>query len=96
MLEERLHLLEEKVASLLSELKRFRKQDAAQQQEIQTLSAEADRAKTLEQENAQLQGRIKELEGELASGATKEEEIRERLRSIIEKIDALENLSDAE
>jgi chromosome segregation ATPase len=96
MLEERLHLLEEKVASLLGELKKLRKQNAAQQQEIGTLGAKADRTESLEQENARLLARVKELEGELASGETKEEEIRERLRSIIEKIDSLEDLSDTE
>jgi len=96
MLEERLHLLEEKVASLLGELKKLRKQNAAQQQEIETLGAKADRTESLEQENARLLARVKELEGELASGETKEEEIRERLRSIIEKIDSLEDLSDTE
>jgi chromosome segregation ATPase len=38
-----------------------------------------------------LQQRVQELEQETASNQTKEEEIRERLRNIIEQIDALEN-----
>ena len=96
MLEERLHLLEEKVAALLGELKKSRKQTAAQLQEIETLGAKAGRTDALEKENARLAARVKDLEGDLASGEAKEEEIRERLRSIIEKIDSLEDLSGAD
>ncbi|NQU43475.1 hypothetical protein HQ520_09325 [bacterium] len=96
MLEERFRLLEEKVTSLLGELKRLRKENKAQSGEISSLREEADEAEKLRAEKDNLTGRVQELENDVASGEAKEEEMRERLRSIIEKIDALESIPEAD
>ena len=52
--------------------------------------------KRLREENATLKSKFHALEGESAKAAERETEIRERLRSIIEKIDAIEQLSSGQ
>jgi regulator of replication initiation timing len=86
MLDEKFLLLEERVSSLLDEVKRLRKENASLVQETESLRREADKALEANQE----------LESQLAEGSTKEHEVRERLRLIIEKIDAMEQMADAE
>ena len=86
MLDEKFLLLEERVSSLLDEIKRLRRENASLVKETDSLRSEAEKAQEANQD----------LENQLAEGSTKENEVRERLRVIIEKIDAMEQMADAE
>lgn len=101
MLDERIHQLEEKVVTLINELKRLRRENGARSAEIAELRPKAEQLGRAEEENAGLKGRVqtledrvRELESQTSATSAKEEEIRERLRGIIEKIDALESMPE--
>jgi len=93
VLDEKLQQLEMRVGDLLEDLRRLREENAALQEEIGPLRKKAEEHEALSQENARLHERLSQFEAEIAATATKEGEVRERLRSIIEKIDALEQTS---
>ncbi|HUT25560.1 MAG TPA: cell division protein ZapB [Sumerlaeia bacterium] len=96
MLDEKLQQLETRVSDLLEDLRRLREENAALQEEIGPLRKKAEEYEALSQENARLHERVSQFEAEIAASAAKESEVRERLRSIIEKIDALEQTSGGE
>ena len=96
MLEEKLHLVEEKIASLLSELKRLRVENARMQEELMDLRPKAKNLVDAQEEIAQLNAKIETLQNDLQDSGVREQEFRDRLRSIIDKIDALEQLPSME
>jgi uncharacterized protein YlxW (UPF0749 family) len=97
MLEQKLHLLEEKISMLLDALKQQRQENKDLQEANRLLDLRArEEADLLTQENATLQQRIADLESEKDASNTKEQEIRDRLRVIIDKIDAIEQMSTQE
>jgi predicted RNase H-like nuclease (RuvC/YqgF family) len=96
MLEEKLHLVEEKISSLLSELKRLRNENARMQEELTDLRPKAKALVAAQEEAAQLNAKIQTLQNDLQESGVREQEFRDRLRSIIDKIDALEQLPGIE
>jgi FtsZ-binding cell division protein ZapB len=55
------------------------------------LQQQADHLSELQAHNDQLQNQVHQLEGEIEAMAGKETQIRERLRTILGKIDTIEN-----
>jgi len=96
MLDQKFHLLEEKISALLETLKALRGENKSLQEENKLLRIRAQEADALSKEKVELQRRIGALEGDLSANTGKEQEIRERLRTIIEKIDAIEQMSSKE
>lgn len=97
MLEEKLRLLEERITALLGDLKTLRRENKSLQEENKLLRLRVQEAETVSKENGKLQEKVAELEGEISAGTEKEQEIRERLRTIIEKItDDIEMMSGQE
>ena len=95
MLEEKFHLLEQKVTVLLSGIERVRKENAALRQELASTQEQTTKEiGDLRGENTRYQAQIAELEGDVEENGTKEEEIRERLRVIIERIDSIAETDD--
>ena len=82
-MEDKLRLIEERIDALIGELRRLREENE---------SLRGDALK-LRGDNSEMKKRLNQLESEMDSGRTKEGEVRERLRSIIEKIDAIEKMS---
>lgn len=87
MLEEKFHQLENKLTSLLTEIKRLREENGNLRELAAASAQEADKLRgeiALQSERAEKQAQ------ELEANVSKEEEVRERLRLIIEKIDAID------
>jgi predicted RecB family endonuclease len=95
-LDDKFHLLDEKVGVLVGELKRLRDDNALQAEELGRLRAVSSETDGLRQENMDLRARIDVLEAQAQLSEGKEDEIRKRLRTIIGKIDALESAATDE
>ena len=95
-LDDKFHLLDEKVGVLVGQLKHLRDENAAQAEELGRLRALSSETDALRQENTSLRARIDVLDAQAQLADGKEEEIRKRLRTIIGKIDELEGAAAAE
>ena len=93
-LEEKLLQLDKKVSSLLDELRRSREDTAALRAETETLKPQAAEAVRLRQESEAQRQRIAALEKDAGDHSERELGFRDRLRTIIEKIDALEQTAE--
>lgn len=94
MLEEKLLQLDKKVTSLLAELRRAREENASLRSETDVLKPEAADAARLREETETQRQKIAALEKEAGECSGREQGFRERLRVIIEKIDALEQTGE--
>jgi len=95
MLDEKFRLLETKITVLLDEVIRLRGANGTLRAELQAASQNtAEEIQTLLAEKTQYEERIQSLERDLQENASKEQEVRERLRVIIERIDALEQADE--
>jgi seryl-tRNA synthetase len=96
MLLEQLTAIEDKVARLIQELDRLRQENAALADTLATTDGKARDVDAVREENVLLRRRVEELEIEVSDVTEKEQEIRERLRTIIHKIDVLEGMPENE
>ncbi|MBN1867780.1 hypothetical protein JW916_10850 [Candidatus Sumerlaeota bacterium] len=96
MLLDKLTEIEDKVGRLIQELDRLRQENASLRSASAAAGDKALQVDALSEENAQLRRRVEELEIEVSDVTEKEQEIRERLRTIIQKIDVLEGLPENE
>jgi predicted nucleic acid-binding Zn-ribbon protein len=95
MLDEKFGLLETKITTLLDEVKRLRGANAGLRAELAaSTQSTSEQIQALQAEKAQYEERIQGLERDLQENASKEQEVRERLRLIIERIDALEQADE--
>jgi predicted nucleic acid-binding Zn-ribbon protein len=95
MLDEKFGLLETKITTLLDEVKRLRGANTTLRAELAACTqSTTEQIQTLQAEKAQYEERIQGLERDLQDNASKEQEVRERLRLIIERIDALEQADE--
>jgi predicted nucleic acid-binding Zn-ribbon protein len=95
MLDEKFGLLETKIITLLDEVKRLRGANAGLRAELTAATqSTTEQIQVLQAEKAQYEERIQGLERDLQDNASKEQEVRERLRVIIERIDALEQTDE--
>ncbi len=95
MLDEKFGLLETKITTLLDEVKRLRGANAGLRAELTAATQNTtEQIQILQAEKAQYEERIQGLERDLQDNASKEQEVRERLRVIIERIDALEQTDE--
>lgn len=109
-LENKIQILDDKITTLLEEVMRRRSENASLQEQIarnqeeaqaqaeemlkanEAIQSELDAAR---QELSGKQDDLAKLEDASQANATREEDVRNRLRSIIEKIDAMEQADNS-
>lgn len=87
---DRIEALEEKIAALVEKVNEAKARISDLQRQNKELYYIAEQKKVLDQDNARLQARIKELEAELNSRDDKESTVKDRLKMILNRIDTLE------
>ena len=88
---EQIEQLEKRVEALLRVQEAARQQVAEARRENERLRAQIDQLAGTKTQNDQLQSQVAQLETELEGMSSKETQIRERLRTILGKIDSIEN-----
>jgi chromosome segregation ATPase len=83
--------LEQHVGTLLTLLESAKQKVAEYRRENEGLHQQVDQVLEIKLQNEQLQQQVRQLEAEIESMASKESQIRERLRTILSKIDSIEN-----
>jgi chromosome segregation ATPase len=88
---EQIEQLESRVDALARLLEASRQQNAQLQQENSQLRDQLGVLQQLKSQNGELENQVQHLETELEGMAQKETQIRDRVRTILERIDAIEN-----
>ncbi len=88
---DRIDALEEKIAALVDKINEAKARITDLQRQNKELYLIAEQKKVTDQDNLQLQGRIKELETELNSRDDKEATVKDRLKMILNRIDTIES-----
>jgi DNA repair exonuclease SbcCD ATPase subunit len=87
---DRIDALEEKIAALVDKINEAKARIIELQRQNRELFLVAEQKKVTDQENLDLQERIKELETELNNRDDKEATVKDRLKMILNRIDTLE------
>jgi seryl-tRNA synthetase len=88
---DRIEELEQKIAALVEKINVAKSHIAELQRQNYELLRIVEEKKVTDQENVRLQERIRELEQEINAREDKETAARERLKAILNRIDALES-----
>jgi DNA repair exonuclease SbcCD ATPase subunit len=88
---DQVELLEQHVETLLTLLESSKLKVVELKRENEGLQQQIDQMSEVALHNEQLQGQVQQLEAEMEGMASKETQIRERLRTILSKIDSIEN-----
>jgi len=88
---DRIEELEQKIAALVEKINVAKSHIAELQRQNGELLRIVEEKKITDQENVRLQERIRELEQEINAREDKETAARERLKAILNRIDALES-----
>ena len=87
---DRIEALEEKITALVEKVNEAKTRIADLQRQNAELFESAEQKKVVDEENARLQARIRELETEMNSRDDKELTVKDRLKMILNRIDTLE------
>jgi len=85
-------ILEERIENLINHLEKVHRANEELRQRNSALEIQVSELKTLRDANQKLTGQVDKLETELLSMAEKEDQIRDRLQSIVKKIDTMEEV----
>ena len=90
---DRIDALEETITALVDKINEAKARIIELQRQNKELFLVSEQKKTTDQENIDLQERIKELESELNNRDDKEATVKDRLKMILNRIDTLESES---
>ena len=88
---DRIDALEEKITALVDKINEAKARIIELQRQNKELFLISEQKKVTDQENIDLQERIKELESELNNRDDKEATVKDRLKMILNRIDTLES-----
>jgi chromosome segregation ATPase len=88
---DRIDALEEKITALVDKINEAKARIIELQRQNKELFLVSEQKKATDQENIDLQERIKELESELNNRDDKEATVKDRLKMILNRIDTLES-----
>lgn len=88
---EQIDQLEQRVETLINLLEQTREDQKRLEQENQDLREQIQQRDAVGSENEQLLTQVQQLEGEVENRAAKESQIRDRLQSILSRINTIEN-----